>query len=243
MRVAVVTPYFKEPLEILERCRDSVRGQTYSDIVHIIVADGHPRPELDAWDVTHVKIPGSDDYGDSPRLVGAVIASAMSDVDAIAFLDGDNWYEPAHIATLVNLHVQTGAPIITAARYLRRLDGSLLAICKESDGQTFNDTNCYLLTRPAFRLLGAWGFKDKSVSIFGDRVFWNVVLQSGLGRAHSTTPTVNYVTAFAGHYLKHGEEPPPGAKGLYRGPGDAFPRPIPWTEIKRMQEAGEARPE
>ena len=42
MRVAVVTPYWKEPIDVLERCWRSVRTQTHCDIVHYMVADGHP---------------------------------------------------------------------------------------------------------------------------------------------------------------------------------------------------------
>src|SRR5262249_15131613 len=150
-------------------------------------------------------------------------------------------FEPEHLSTLLALHRQTGHPIVTATRNLRRPDASLLAVCPESDGQAFCDTNCYLLLRPAFRLLGAWGFKDKALSVVGDRVFWNAVLRSGLARVHSTTPTVNYVTAFAGHYLGRGEEPPPGAKGLYRLPGESVPRAIPWPELKKMLEAQDVK--
>ncbi len=236
MRVAVVTPYYKEPLEVLKRCHDSVRAQIHHKAEHILVADGHPRPELDAWDAQHISIPASDDCGDTPRLVGAVIAST-SGVDAIAFLDADNWFEPDHLATLVTMHELTGHPIVTATRFLRRLDGGPLGVCTESDGQAFTDTNCYLLMRPAFHLLGAWGFKERGAAALGDRVFWRAVVRSGLARAHSTTPTVNYVTSFAGHYLAHGETPPPESKGFYRPPGEKHLKTASWADIQKMNDA------
>jgi len=43
MRVAVVTPYYKEPEAWLARCLTSVREQTYP-VTHLVVADGHPQP-------------------------------------------------------------------------------------------------------------------------------------------------------------------------------------------------------
>jgi hypothetical protein len=43
MRVAVITPYFKEPLEQLRRCHESVANQTHGETVHFMVADGHPQ--------------------------------------------------------------------------------------------------------------------------------------------------------------------------------------------------------
>ena len=56
MRIAVVTPYYKEPTDILRRCHDSVMAQT-CPVTHIMVSDGHPNPEVDQWNAIHVRLP------------------------------------------------------------------------------------------------------------------------------------------------------------------------------------------
>jgi len=45
MKVAVITPYFKESLDILQKCHESLKKQTYPS-VHTIFADGFPNDEI-----------------------------------------------------------------------------------------------------------------------------------------------------------------------------------------------------
>ena len=40
MKFAVITPYFSEPSDVLERCFSSVKGQTVRPFAHYFVADG-----------------------------------------------------------------------------------------------------------------------------------------------------------------------------------------------------------
>lgn len=235
MHIAVVTPYYKEPLEVVRRCYDSVRAQTFSNTTHILVSDGNPHPEIDSWEgVVHIKLPRNDDFGDTPRLVGAAYATTAG-YDGITLLDADNWFEPDHVETLLTLFKETGAPIITGTRTLRRPDTTILGVCTESDGQAFNDTNCYLIMRPAFRLFAAWGFKDRSQGIVGDRVFWNAVVQSGAQRAHCSKPTTNYLTTIAVHYLQRGEEPPESAKVIVKFEGKPNYELVPYKEFVKLQ--------
>jgi cellulose synthase/poly-beta-1,6-N-acetylglucosamine synthase-like glycosyltransferase len=49
-RIAVVTPYYQENLDILKKCQESVRQQTYL-CTHFMVADGFPRDEIASWPV------------------------------------------------------------------------------------------------------------------------------------------------------------------------------------------------
>lgn len=242
MRIAVITAYCRETLEQLERCHQSVIGQMhYCD--HFMVADGHPRPEVDGWRCFHLKIPNHNDYGDTPRIVGAASASALG-YDAIAFLDADNWYEAHHLLTLVALQGRTGAQIVTSARMLRRVDdSSTLGICRESDGERFNDTNCYLIMRPVFGILRAWAFRDQQTSAVGDRIFWEAVKAHNIKRAHSPAPTVNYVTNFANHYLANGQVPPVGSKIIVRM-SDGSWKPVSYSELNQsspIQPIGNAR--
>lgn len=233
MKIAVVTPYFKESTEILKRCYDSVKAQTHADVIHVMVSDGYPNEIVDGWDVVHLRIPPSDDYGDTPRAVGALIASNLG-VDGITLLDADNYFYNDHIEKLLALHQQTGAPVITGTRMLIRMDGTEMGVCKESEGEAFNDTNCYLVMRPAFAAFGSWGFKDRRQGITGDRVFWETIKRAGFPRAHCMTPTTYYVTSFAYHYNVNGETPPPNSKVIVRFNGEEHSRMVSFTEYQQL---------
>lgn len=219
MKVAIITPYYKEPVATLKRCHESVINQTKA-ATHILVADGFPVKEVEGWAIQHIKLPlAHGDYGDTPRLIGSISAVAQG-FDAVCFLDADCSLQKDHVQTLVELHIKTGADIVTATRNLLRPDFSLLGVCTESDGVRFNDTNCYFITRKAFNVLFAWGNKHKDFAVVGDRVFWSEVKRQGFTRAHSLKPTVNYMSLFAQHYLARNEKPPKGAKIVVLPPGE-----------------------
>ena len=244
MRIAVVTPYYQEPIEKLQRCHESVLRQTHSDVIHIMVADGFARPEIDAWErCLHIALPiGHADSGDTPRVVGCSSAAAQR-YDAIALLDADNWFEPEHLETLVRVQAASQAPIVTCARTLRRPDtGECLGVCTESDGVRFNDANCYLITDPAYRVLAAWGFRDKQtaegIANMGDRLFWHAVVQSQIGRAHSRKATVNYETAYAAHYWGLGLAIPDFAKVIVRLEHEKRMKLVPYAEYRELLDQG-----
>lgn len=78
MKVAVVTPYFREPTETLRRCIDSVRAQTHP-CVHYLVADGHRNSTYDDRGpaLRHLALPvAHGDYGGVARTVGSLRAAA-----------------------------------------------------------------------------------------------------------------------------------------------------------------------
>jgi glycosyltransferase involved in cell wall biosynthesis len=208
MKVAVITPYYKESPEVLKRCMDSVANQTHADIIHVMVADGYPsryvinRAEGNTK-IMHIVIPNCGDYGDTPRAIGAAVIACRKEYDAVAFLDADNWYEPDHIEEALK---HMSKPIVTTGRNLRRVDGSLLAPCPESDGVNFCDTNCYVIHRNAFGVIGRWTYKENKYGIVGDRMFWQSLPKEHVAR--SPKHTVNYTTKFAVHYLHFKEKPP-----------------------------------
>ncbi len=212
MKVAVITPYFRETPAILQACHASVARQTHP-CTHILVADGFPMPEVDTWPAQHLLLACShDDNGNTPRCIGAL--SAMNQgFDAVAFLDADNWYETDHIAGLVALQARSGAAVCTAGRSLRRLDGTVLAAHDDwSDGDEASDTSCLMLMREAFHLLPVWALMPKALSPVCDRVFWTAMRCSNLSRAHLDRPTVAFRTQYALHYRLRGEAAPPDAK-------------------------------
>lgn len=230
MRVAVITPYYKESLDVLVRCRSSVFAQTYTDVRHYMLADGHPRDELRDL-MFHVELPRCDDYGDTPRLIGCAIADAQG-ADAILLLDADCWLEKIHIQHMVEVMQGQDAPVVTCPRNLYRMDGSFMAVDTESNGIHFNDTNCYLIRRDAFHLLRAWGLKDKRLCIIDDRVFWATVKDSGLKIVRSALATVNYPTSFAFHYSQNKEPIPDDTKVIMQIDGELTMRT--YTQYKEL---------
>ena len=209
---------------MLERCMRSVESQTHPYVNHFLVADGHPQSWIDELHSVkfgkhrHFSIPNCGDYGDTPRAIGSAIAINQG-FDAVCFLDADCWYEPDHVVEAVSKVTQQ-TPIVTTARTLRDLNGDFIAVCQESDGVNFCDTNCYLIARPAFNLIGLWTFKEKKLGIIGDRIFWANLPKQHVARSQKAT--LNYTTKFAVHYTGYGKTPPSEAIVFVNGP-DGLP--------------------
>lgn len=211
MKVAVVTPHYKEPSDWFQQCLDSVRDQTYP-CTHIIVNDGADRgPEpSERVQVMDMSRPHGT-LGNAARALGSVSAAAQ-EFDAIAWLDADNWFAPNHVESLVDLHRQSGAAVVTSGRYLHCLDGSELGPCVETDGQTHADASTFLITKQAYPLISVWYLMEPKYHPIGDRVVWQRVLDWGYSRAYSGLPTLRYRTPFKVHYDYYGVEVPEGAK-------------------------------
>lgn len=101
--VTVITPSTLSP-KLIDAI-DSVQNQTYSNINHLVVVDGEEysknMPRLGMKNLKFLTIPyntgakgfnGQRIYASIPHLVNS---------DYVFFLDEDNWYEPDHVATLV----------------------------------------------------------------------------------------------------------------------------------------------
>ena len=211
LRVAVVTSYFSETIEVLRQAHDSVLAQTYP-CRHILVADGQPKREVEDWDAQHIVLSRNHaDIGATPLFVGAADA-AMRGFDLITALDSDNWYREDHVQILVDLHQRTGAAFLSTGRMLCRLDGSVMAPCPLTDPERFLDTSCMAFARPGFPLLTYYMCMPDYAYGIGDRVFHHHVLQSGVQRAHSPERTVFYRCGKAGAYEMLGEPIPPGVE-------------------------------
>lgn len=212
MKIAVITPYYREDIHTLTRCITSVAQQTHGQVHHYLVADGYPYDDMDGYPrMTHIALPHCGDYGDAPRAVGCAVASARGH-DAIALLDADCWFEPDHLQLMAGVMLESGRDIITCPRNLYRSDGSFMAIDTESDGYHFNDMNCYLIARNKFHHLRTLMAKPKEHSIIDDRYLWASMREDLQHIARSTRPTVNYTTTFAFHYQQNNEQPPDDSK-------------------------------
>jgi hypothetical protein len=214
MKVAVVSAYYREtPLE-LQRCIDSVAGQTHR-CTHYLVSDGHPQAYVDDLRVRHVRLGTSHaDYGDTPRAIGSLLA-IREGFDAIAYLDADNFFLRDHIKVMVEALDAAGGEfdLVTSRRFLLRPDGTRLPIPDES-WQMHTDTNCYLILRGAFALTPIWALMPREFSAIGDRVFWRAIVARGCRIAHVPRESVGYRSLWKVHYERAGEAPPDGAKDV-----------------------------
>ena len=207
--VAVITPYFEESLDLLWQCHRSVLAQDFP-CLHVLVADGQPQAAVDDWQVHHVVLPQAHgDIGSTPRLIGSFHAIGLG-VEAVAFLDADNWLHPCHISTLMRARDRSGAAFLSSGRMLCRLDGSVMGPCPLIDPERFIDTNCMLFAREAFHLLHHWALMPDYGHLIGDRIMLHHVRKSGILCQHVDEASVYYRCGKPGVYRQLGEEPPAG---------------------------------
>jgi hypothetical protein len=233
MKVAVVTPYCQETLEVLACCHESVLSQTHA-CTHFLVSDGSAHASaVQGWSARHVLLGvPHDDGGNTPRAIGSLLAM-NEQFDAIAYLDADNWFLPLHIDGLVKLQLETGAEVCTSARSIHRGDGSLMYIdVFESDGRRHVDTSCLFLTRRAFGLLPLWAMMPRELGPVCDQIFWIAIQAQKFACANSRQATVAYRTRYDVHYKNIREAPPANAKHIADFPKvDAWWASLP-TETK-----------
>lgn len=206
-RIAVLTPYLREPLATLERCHRSVRRQTVH-CEHILVANGFARDEVDAWPVRHLRLSTSSaNYGDTPRrIAGEAVTNAG--FDAVVYLDADNWLRPRHVESLFACHLAYAAAVCHSARTFHRPDGSIMPLVLGGDNVDHVDTSCLFIARQAFDLLPLWGTWPRELSPLDDRMLWRAARARGHGHRFTGALTACYEATHAGIYRAIGETPP-----------------------------------
>ena len=215
LRVAVITPYYREPAEYLQRCLQSVAAQTHA-FTHFLISDGHPSQLVAGWPVRHVQLGSAHaDYGDTPRAVGSLLA-ASEGFEAIAYLDADNYYLPQHIAGLVAAWEAQGRQIdvLASSRFFVYPDGRLMPIADTMDPRRGVDTNCLFLAGNAIAHGCNWNRMPAAFHAFGDRIFWLMLAARGMRMGTLAQPSVAYTSNWKAHYQQLGEMPPPDAKDL-----------------------------
>jgi glycosyltransferase involved in cell wall biosynthesis len=212
-RIAVVTPYYREPREMLWQCHRSVLDQGVG-AAHFMIADGFALPEIDDWQAHHVRLPAAhSDNGNTPRGLGGLLAKAEG-FDFIAWLDADNWFHPGHLASLLALHRHGSAAICSSFRTFHTLSGERLDITEtDEDALRHIDTSCYLIHQSNFDLVGIWLDMPQIVAPLCDRVFLDTVLKKGRSIQSTGQRSVAFRTQYASHYRAAGMPVPAGAKG------------------------------
>ena len=213
-RVAVITPYYKEPLDQLERCLLSVREQTVA-CDHFVISDGHPQTWIDLTPVRHLRLGKSHgDYGNTPRGIGALLAIS-EDYDAVCFLDADNWYDKDHVQICLEAALEVcenlqDCDYVIARRRLVRPDLSVMNEGADEAGHV--DTNCVFMLRGTFHLAHYWNLMPQIYSGVGDRIFRTILRQQSFVHAQTQKITVNYLNLWASSYRFLKEPVPDGAK-------------------------------
>lgn len=214
MKVVIVTPYFREDRQLLERCIDSVKAQSRG-CSHILVADGHPQNWIDKiGSIRHIKLDRpTGDWGNTPRLIGCNLAMAAG-ADAIAILDADNWYENDHVESCLScvnaeFPEDISADVIISERQFRRQDESIMNLPEERDHV---DANCYMYLKGAFHIIPHWGLIPKELAHVVDRIIYSVIKNRKLECIRTNKKTVNYLAMYRVLYEFLGEEPPENCK-------------------------------
>ncbi len=207
MRIALVTPYYKEPTDVLRRCHESVSRQTVPAI-HYMVADGIPNREVDGWDVRHIALPENiGNSGATPRGIAAITAFAEG-ADAVSFLDADNWVYPDHVAR-IEAAMASDPEFIHAVRRIFFPDGDELY--RELGDKVIDDrvadSNCFVFVRRAAFMAPLWAMYPTQFGAGEDNLFGPTLGMLGLRKVHTGKPTVHYLTNWLHHYRRAGKQP------------------------------------
>lgn len=135
--VVVITPTIGNP--VVSKAIESVREQTYKNLKHLVVVDG-PEHLPKAIEVVGRYFDCNTIVSVSPENTGAngfngqrIYAAYphLVNADYIFFLDQDNWYEPDHVRTLVDLIEEEN---LHWAHSLRKI--------YKNEDEYVNDDNC-----------------------------------------------------------------------------------------------------
>lgn len=213
-KIYVVTPYYKESLDVLRRCHDSVLKQTAeAHITHVMVADGFPKAEIDGWAVDHIRLPKAHgDNGNTPRAIGALTADTEG-ADFIAYLDADNWYDPGHLQSLLEAHRQSGASVACSFRRFYDPQGGEMEIVEAAEENLQHvDTSCFLIHRSAFASNMVWSKMPRALSPICDRIFYAALRNDRYSMCFTRQRTVAFTTLYADHFRGLGRDLPEDAK-------------------------------
>lgn len=207
-QVTVITPTIGS--EFLEQAIQSVQSQTYPFVEHYIVVDGPEslakvqkvlptNPTKPVYLCTLPLNVGSGGYC-GHRVYGAFPSLVRGEY--LAFLDEDNYFDPGHIASLMEPITRDGLSWTYALRRLVDFQGGVVADddC-ESLGEwaAWNnpnvhlvDTNCYLVRRDIAIQLGVVWFRRFRDQVNPDFVFCAELMKRFPRYKTNGLSTVNY---------------------------------------------------
>lgn len=179
----------------IQSVKDQTRKATHYVFIHGAEYSDKTIPHL-ADDTVAVHLPranGGGGYGMAP--VFALAPYAITE-DIICYLDDDNWYEPDHIKSVVEMIEKHD--LGWAYSYRKIVDNEGSFICEDnceslgmqlnSDNQYLVDNSCYAVrTNVARRHSHAW-----YVPVISDRSFQHELMRAGLSVGTTGKHSVNY---------------------------------------------------
>jgi len=211
---AVITPYYKEDLSVIERCHKSIREQTVP-CTHFLISDGRASEYVENWSAQHIILPYSHaDYGNTPRAIGALSAINQG-FNPILFLDADNWFSPEHAEIAIAIKLAFPDADVTASyRQLVLPDGTEIDSDAEDSSQSHIDTSCLTMFENSFFLLPLWATMTKPLSVIGDRIMYEALKTNGLKVRWTGFRSLYYTTNCAHHWRRAGKPAPPNCPQL-----------------------------
>jgi len=207
-KVTIITP--TTGTKYLDDCLSSVSNQTHKNLQHFVVVDGPEYKDkalavLNNYkDKTVLILPENTGAGgyNGHRIYGSIPYLVNSDY--VMFLDEDNWLEPDHVESLVNV-IQEGNDWAFSLRKIYDGDGNF--ICNDdcenlglwptciSDQEFFVDVGAYFLPTPiAIQISPLWYRRarhpDEQPEV--DRIIMQILLQYGFKYNTNGKYTLNY---------------------------------------------------
>ena len=208
--VTVITP--TTGVSYLKQAIESVAKQTYANIQHLIVFDGIP-DNIHYWDLLLTKYPKCDiiklpyatgtDRFNGHRIYGASIYLCKGEY--VCFLDEDNWFDPNHIESLMNVINDNN----TWAFSLRKIvDTNGTYVCNDDceslgkwpsilhEDDYFVDVGCYFLPKHiALQTSPIWYRKAREPGVPEvDRMLTHVLRENKITYNTNGGYTLNYRT-------------------------------------------------
>jgi glycosyltransferase involved in cell wall biosynthesis len=198
--VTVITPTTVSPK--LEDALVGVQNQTYKHIQHLLVVDG---PEYMTALTNHIDIVRNIEHNNviltsTPENTGAngyngqrIYASYphLVNSDYVFFLDQDNWYEPDHVESLVNLMRSENLDWAYSLRKIYTINKEFVAddnceslgkwpiFFSHGNPQYLIDTSCFAFTRSFIQQTchlwhsGPWGEDRRYLDAIREKSKWN----------------------------------------------------------------------
>jgi glycosyltransferase involved in cell wall biosynthesis len=207
-KVTIITP--TTGTKYLDDCLSSVSNQTHKNLQHFVVIDGPEYKDkalavLNNYkDKTVLTLPENTGAGgyNGHRIYGSIPYLVNSDY--VMFLDEDNWLEPDHVESLVNV-IQEGNDWAFSLRKIYDGDGNF--VCNDdcenlglwptciSDQEFFVDVGAYFLpTTIAIQISPLWYRRarhpDEQPEV--DRIIMRILLQYGFTYNTNGKYTLNY---------------------------------------------------
>lgn len=185
MKVSVITATIGKPQ--LQKCIESVRNQTYSNVEHIVVVDGSehwettnpvlyeaafPRGQSSSDKLIVLPAATGKDRFNGHRIYGAF--SMLVDGDFVFWLDDDNMLEPNHIESLIDVVKEKNLDWAYSLRQIVDDDGNFICYddCenlgkwKSVLGDNFVDVNCFFVKKElAVQLSPLWYRKAREPNV------------------------------------------------------------------------------